>query len=104
MKNPNTRRLKRATCKRILYHDQAKAGFPGGASGRELTYLQCRRHKKHRFPPWVGGSLVQGTPVFLAGEAHGQRSLVGHRVIKSQTQLKELNTHTHTHKQSWFNT
>ena len=39
MKNPNTLRLKPATYKRTLYHDQAKAGFPGGASGRELTYL-----------------------------------------------------------------
>ena len=51
-----------------------------------------------------GRSLVQGILilVFLLGKSHGQRSLVGHRVIKSQTQLKQLNTHTH--KQSWFNT
>ena len=27
----------------------------------------------------------QPTPVFLPGEAHGQRSLVGHRVTESQT-------------------
>ena len=44
--------------------------------------------------------LVQGILVFLSGESHGQRSLVGHRVIESDT--KQLNTHTH--KQSWFNT
>ena len=29
-----------------------KGGFPGGASGKELAY-QCRRHKRHRFDPWV---------------------------------------------------
>jgi len=28
-------------------------GFPGGASGKEST-CQCRRHKRHRFNPWVG--------------------------------------------------
>ena len=28
-------------------------GFPGGASGEELTY-QCRRHKNHEFDAWVG--------------------------------------------------
>ena len=28
-------------------------GFPGGASGKELT-CQCRRHIRLRFDPWVG--------------------------------------------------
>ena len=28
-------------------------GFPGGASGKDST-CQCRRHKRHRFNPWVG--------------------------------------------------
>ena len=27
-------------------------GFPGGASGKELTF-QCRRGKRLRFDPWV---------------------------------------------------
>ena len=27
-------------------------GFPGGASCKEPT-RQCRRHKRHRFDPWV---------------------------------------------------
>ena len=27
-------------------------GFPGGASGKEPA-CQCRRHKRHRFNPWV---------------------------------------------------
>ena len=43
---------------------------------------QCTRHKRHRFDPWVGGiswnRKWQPTPVFLPGESHGQRSLVGY--------------------------
>ena len=37
----------------------------------------------------------QPTPVFLPGEAHGQRSPISYspRVAKSQTQLKQLSTH-----------
>ena len=37
--------------------------------------------KRHRFDPWVGKipcrRAWQPTPVFLSGESHGQRSLVG---------------------------
>ena len=29
------------------------SSFPGGASGKESA-CQCRRHKRHRFDPWVG--------------------------------------------------
>ena len=43
---------------------------------------QCRRHKRRRFDPWVGKipwrRARQPTPVFLPGESHGQRSLVGY--------------------------
>ena len=66
-------------------------GFLGGASGKEPAY-QCRRHKKCRFNPRVKKipqrKPWQTTPVFLAGEFHGQRSLAGytvHGVTKSQT-------------------
>ena len=56
-------------------------GFPGGASGKEPT-CQCRRHKRHRFGPWVKKipwrRVQQPTPVFLPGESHGQRSLAGY--------------------------
>ena len=56
-------------------------GFPGGASGKELT-CQCRRHKRHRFHPWVWKipwrRAWQAPPVFLPGESHGQRRLVGY--------------------------
>ena len=52
-------------------------GFPGGACD-EPTY-QCRRPE---FDPWVGKipwrKAWQPTPVFLPGEFHRQRSLVGY--------------------------
>ena len=56
-------------------------GFPGGASDREPA-CQCRRHKRHRFNPWVRKipwrRTWQLTSVFLPGESHGQSSLVGY--------------------------
>ena len=56
-------------------------GFPGGASGKEPA-CQCRRFKRHGFDPWVGKipwrRAWQFTPVFLPGESHGQKSLVGY--------------------------
>ena len=43
---------------------------------------QCRRYKRCNFDLWVGKipwwRAQQPTPVFLAGEPHGQRSLVGY--------------------------
>ena len=54
--------------------------FPGGVSGEEPA-CQCRGHKRHRFDPWAGKvpwtNTWQPTLVFLPGESHGQRSLVG---------------------------
>ena len=56
-------------------------GFPGGTSGKESAY-QWRRRKSCGFDPWVGKipwrRAQQPTPVFLPGESHGQRSLVGY--------------------------
>ena len=55
-------------------------GFPSGVSGKEPA-CQCRRHKRHKFNLWVRKILWrrawQPTPVFLPGESHGQRGLVG---------------------------
>ena len=52
--------------------------LPGGASDKEAT-CQCRRHG---FDPWVReipwSGKRQTTPVFLPGQFHGQRSLVGY--------------------------
>ena len=43
---------------------------------------KCRRHRRHGFSPWVRkipwGRKWQPIPAFLAGEFHGQRSLVGY--------------------------
>ena len=48
--------------------------FPRGTSGKESAH-QCG------FNPWIGKMLWkrtwEPTPVFLPGESHGQRSLVG---------------------------
>ena len=53
----------------------------GGTNSKEPA-CQCRRHKRRRFNLWVGKipwrRAWQPTPVFLPGESHGQRSLVGH--------------------------
>jgi len=58
-----------------------KQGFPGGASGKELS-CQCKRHKSHRFNPWVRKipwkTALQPPSVFLPGEFHRQRSLEGY--------------------------
>ena len=52
----------------------------GGTRGKELAY-QCRRYKRCCFNPWAGKipwrRTRQPTPVFLPGESHEQRSLVG---------------------------
>ena len=62
-------------------HRKPIYGFPVGPSGKEPT-CQCRRHKRFRFDPWVRKipwrKAWQPTPVFLPGESHGQRSLVGY--------------------------
>ena len=56
-------------------------GIPGGTSGEEPA-CQCRRCKRLGFNPWVRTipSKWQPTPVFLPGESHRQRSLVGYTV------------------------
>ena len=54
---------------------------PGSASSKDPA-CQYRRHKRCRFHPWVRKlpwqKSWQATPVFLPGESHGQRSLVGY--------------------------
>ena len=60
-------------------------GFLGGSDGREFT---CNVGE----PGSISGSLEKGmaTLVFLPGEFHGQRSLVGYNAVtESWTQLSE---------------
>ena len=56
-------------------------GLPCGTSGREPA-CECRRRETRGFDPWVRRvpwrRAWQPTPVFLPGEFHGQRSLVGY--------------------------
>ena len=64
-------------CMRTLYHLSYQGSLcvyiPGGASGKEPA-CQCKRHKGHRFDPWVRKipwkRAWQPTPVFLPGEPH----------------------------------
>ena len=53
----------------------------GGTSGKE-SICQCRRRKRCGFDPWVRKipwrRVWQPITVFLPGEVHGQRSLVGY--------------------------
>ena len=55
-------------------------------------YLQYKRSRRHEFDPWVRKILWrrawQLTPVFLPGESHGQKNLVGY----SPQGHKELDT------------
>ena len=54
----------------------------GVASGKEPT-CQCRGCRRCGFNPLDWEDLLEkgmaATPVFLPGESHGERSLVGHR-------------------------
>ena len=72
---------------------------PGSTSGKETTY-QSRRHKRCGFDPWVGKIPCkiewQPTPVFLPGESHGQRSLVGYSPWgHKESDMPEVTTCTH---------
>ena len=51
----------------------------------------CVLHRRCRFDPWVRKIPWQPTPVFLPGEFHGQRSLVGYSpgLAKSWTRLSD---------------
>ena len=77
------------------YHMPSKS-FPGG----RLPTCQCWRCRRQRFDPWVGEISLrrkwQPTPVFLPGELHGQRSLVGYSAW--YLRVRHDWTHTHTHR------
>ena len=56
--------------------------FPGGARSKEPTVNAGDINDMGSIDPWVMKILWrrvrQSTPVFLPGESHGQRSLVGY--------------------------
>ena len=59
--------------------------------------------KRHRFDPWVRKipwrTALQPTPVFLPGESHGQKSLVGYspRGCQESDTTKQLHFHFYFH-------
>ena len=65
----------------LNWTDASLRGFPGGIRNKEPA-CQCRRYKRWGFDPWVRKipwrRAWQPSPVFLPGESHGQRSLVGY--------------------------
>ena len=67
--------------KELSLESRNESLFAGGTSGKEPV-CQCWRHKTCRFNPWVENipwrRTRQPTPVFLPGEFHGQRNLVGY--------------------------
>ena len=78
----------------------AKYLLHGGPSGKEPT-CQCMRCKRLGFVPWVGKipqrKAWQPTPIFLPGESHEQRSLVGcspqGRKESDTTEVTRMHTH-----------
>ena len=78
-------------------------GFPGGSSGKKKKKpaCQCKRHKRFRFDPQIGKipwrRACQPTPVFLPGESHGQRRLVGYGPKGcKESDRTEATEHAHT--------
>ena len=76
-----------------------KLGFFGGSDGKEST-CNAEDPRSGRFP-WRGNLSTQ---VFLPGEFHGQRSLLGYSGWGcKELEMTEQLTHTHsqTHIQNW---
>ena len=77
-------------------------GFPGGSDGKESAMQETQEMQVQ--------SLERGwqpTPVFLPGEFHGQRSLVGYSLWgRKESDTTEWLTHTHacahTHTQCCY--
>ena len=91
-------------------------GFPGDMSGKEST-CQRRRHKRCGFDPQVRKMPCrrawQPSPVFLPGECHIQRSLVGYSPQSCRVRHDWRDwAHTHrmmmestlTRERAWINT
>ena len=75
------------------------SGLPRWLSGKEST-CQCRRCRRWRFNPWAGKipwrRKWKPAPVFLPGESHGQRSLVGYSPWgHKQSDMSERLSSTH---------
>ena len=76
-------------------------GFPRGASGKDPA-CHCKRRKRLGFHLWVGKipwrRAWHSTPVFLTGESHGQKSLVGYSPRgHKDTDTTEVTKHARIH-------
>ena len=93
-------REKRHLCKNL----SGTGGFPYGSASKEAT-CNAGYTRRFRFHPWVGKipwrRKWKPTPVFLPGESHGQRSLVGCSA-KDHKQLDTTEQHTHPASVSSF--
>ena len=73
-------------------------GFPGGASSKE-PIRQCKRHKGHRFNPWVRRDSLNSLQYSCLENPmdRGARLAMVQGVTESQTLLKQLSTHACMH-------
>ena len=78
--------------------------FPGGSVGKESA-CQYRRRKRYRFDLWVRKiswrRKWQPTSVFLLGESHGQRSLVGYSPLSRKESDMTEGTEQRHEKSTW---
>ena len=85
------------TLKSLLQNHCLKASIPSGSDSKKIC-LQCRRPS---FSPWVREipwrKEWQATPVFLPGQSHGQRSLVGYSPgVRKEWDMTEQRTRSLT--------
>ena len=88
---------------KTVHPNQRILGFLGGTSGKE-PICQCRS-KRVRSDPWVRKipqrRAWQPTPVFLAEESHGQRSLASSSPQdRKESDMTEVTQNTLTHKRT----
>ena len=83
-------------------------GLPGDSSDKGHA-CQCRRLKRHGLDPWMWKipwrRAWQPTPVFLPGESHGHRGLVGYSLENcKESDTTDVTQHTYTslYKDKWF--
>ena len=78
-----------------------KGDFPGGSDSEESA---CNAGDMGSIPGWEDPQRrkQQPTPVFLSGESHGQRGLMGYSPGDGkESDTTESTEHTHTHTRSY---
>ena len=84
----------------FLMNEYICVGFLGSTRGKEPS-CWCRGQKRHGFDPWVGKipwrRAWQPTLLFLPGESHGERSLVGYGPWgRKESDTTEVTEHAYT--------